>query len=81
MNKKEEEYFKKLGLKIRFLRQLKRLSQLEFAINCGIGRTELYKVEKGLINPRLETITKIAKGFGITIDNLLNVEEIKRMKK
>ena len=74
MNSKEEEYVKSLGIKIRFLRELNGLSQINFALKCGIGKTEIWKVEMGYINPRMETITKIAKGFEITIDKLLKIE-------
>jgi len=73
-SKEEEEYFKRLGIKIRFLRELNGLSQINFALKCGLGNSEIWKVEMGYINPRLETIARIAKGFEITIDKLLKIE-------
>lgn len=70
----EKEYLKNLGLKIRNLRKEKNASQHTFASKCGIGNTKIYMLEFGLTNPKIETIVKIAKGCGLTIDELLKIE-------
>lgn len=72
MNTKEEKYFQKLGAKIKRLREEKGIDQKSFAFDCGIGRTQLYMIEKGRTNPRLLTLMKIADGMEISIDELLN---------
>ena len=41
MNSKEENYFKKIGEKIKELRESKDLEQKGFAFDCEIGRTQL----------------------------------------
>ena len=73
MNTKEEKYFKTLGLKIEKLREQKGVDQKTFALDCDVGRTQLYMIENGKTNPRLLTLVKIAKGLGISISDLLNV--------
>jgi transcriptional regulator with XRE-family HTH domain len=71
VNTKEEKYFKKLGAKIKQLREEKEIDQKSFAFDCEIGRTQLYMIEKGRTNPRLLTLMKIADGLEISIDELL----------
>ena len=73
MNTKEEKYFKKLGAKIKQLREEKEIDQKSFAFDCEIGRTQLYMIEKGRTNPRLLTLMKIADGLEIPISELLEI--------
>ncbi|QMU63497.1 MAG: helix-turn-helix domain-containing protein [Flavobacteriaceae bacterium] len=71
MNTKELKYFKKLGAKIKQLREEKEIDQKSFAFDCGIGRTQLYMIENGKTNPRLFTLMKIADGLEISVSVLL----------
>jgi len=73
VNTKEEKYFKKLGAKIKQLREEKEIDQKSFAFDCEIGRTQLYMIEKGRTNPRLLTLMKIADGLEISISELLRI--------
>lgn len=74
VNKKEEEYFQKLGARIKQLREEKGLDQKAFAFDCEIGRTQLYMIENGKTNPRLLTLMKIAGGLEVSVDNLLSLK-------
>ena len=71
MNTKEEKYFRKLGARIKDLREQKGFDQKSFAFFCEIGRTQLYMIENGKTNPRLLTLMKIAEGLGIEVGELL----------
>ena len=71
MNTKELKYFKKLGSRIKELREEKGMDQKSFAFDCGIGRTQLYMIENGKTNPRLLTLMKITDGLDISISELL----------
>lgn len=71
MNTKEDNYFQKLGAKIKRLREEKGIDQKSFAFDCGIGRTQLYMIENGKTNPRLLTLIKIAQGLDVPVDELL----------
>ncbi|GAB5525945.1 MAG: hypothetical protein Roseis2KO_38170 [Roseivirga sp.] len=71
VNKKEEQYFQKLGLRIKQLREERGLDQKAFAFDCEIGRTQLYMIENGKTNPRLLTLMKIAGGLEVTVIELL----------
>ena len=47
-------------------------SQIEFSANCGISVESLSLMERGLENPKLETLQKIAAYLGITVAQLLD---------
>ena len=69
----EEKYLADLGARIKQLREEKSFDQKAFAFYCDIGRTQLYMIENGKTNPRILTLMKIAKGLGISITNLLEL--------
>ena len=73
VNTKEQQYFEKLGTRIKQLREEKGLDQKSFAFDCEIGRTQLYMIENGKTNPRLLTLIKIAKGLELSLHELLKV--------
>ena len=73
MNTKEEKYFKKLGSKIKELREEKGLDQKAFAFDCEIGRTQLHMIENGKTNPRLATLMKIATALEISLSELVGL--------
>ena len=73
MNTKEEKYFKKLGVKIKQLREEKGLDQKTFAFDCEIGRTQLHMIENGKTNPRLGTLLKISSALEISLSKLVDL--------
>ncbi len=73
MNTKEEKYLKKLGTRIKELREEKGLDQKAFAFDCEIGRTQLHMIENGKTNPRLGTLIKIAGGLEISLPELFDL--------
>ena len=70
MNKKG----KSIGEKIKAWRKKKDITQDALAKKADIPYTTLAKIESDVIqNPSLQTITKIADGLGITIDDLIRI--------
>lgn len=72
MNTKDLKYFKKLGLRIKELREEKGLDQKAFAFDCEIGRTQLHMIENGKTNPRLLTLMKITNTLEIPLSKLVD---------
>lgn len=71
-------FYKKLGQRIRKLREEAGLSQEEFSKKIGINRVSISQLEKGERKILAEEIAKISKIFNITPDNLLDFnKEIK----
>ena len=50
-------------------------TQFEFSYEIGISIEELSLIERAEVNPRLSTIQKIATHMGITVSDLLAIEE------
>jgi len=68
----EEKKSKTIGAKIKTWRKKKGLTQDALAKKANIPYTTLAKIESDVIqNPSLQTITKIADGFKITLDELV----------
>lgn len=59
-----------LGNRIRELRRETGLSQEAFADKCGLDRTYVSGIERGVRNPTLEVISVLAAGLEIEISKL-----------
>ena len=58
------------GQRVCYLRKLNKISQEELAFRCDINKNYLSDVERGTRNPTLKVVNKIAKGLGITLEEL-----------
>jgi transcriptional regulator with XRE-family HTH domain len=63
---------KKLGQRVRGLRKKRGLSQEQFALDTGFGRSFTSCIERGTKDIRLSTLVKLADAFGITIKQLFH---------
>ena len=61
---------KKIGNRIKELRQQTGLSQEKFALKIGMDRTYFASVENGKRNISIINLEKISKGFGITLSDM-----------
>ncbi|MDC9622598.1 helix-turn-helix transcriptional regulator [Xenorhabdus sp. XENO-7] len=62
------------GQRIRYLRKEAGMSQEAFADKCGLDRTYISGIERGVRNPTLEIIYVIANGLQIELNELFNLE-------
>lgn len=63
---------KTIGSKIKAWRAKKDLTQDELAKKADIPYPTLAKIESGAVqNPSIDTVTKIAAGLGISVDDLI----------
>lgn len=63
-----------IGTTIKTLREEKGMTQQQVAELIHMHRSNYSKVEKGERDLSLEAVTKIAKYFGLTIDQLVNFD-------
>lgn len=56
------------------LRKIKNMTQETFATEVGVSRQSVYKWESGQSYPDVEKLLKIARTFGVTVDDMLNDE-------
>ena len=69
--------FEALALNVKRIRKEMKLSQLEFAAECGISMVLLSLIECQKTDPKLSTIQKIAAFTGYTPSELLTLSEEK----
>ncbi|ECP4389783.1 helix-turn-helix transcriptional regulator [Salmonella enterica] len=60
----------RFGEQLRKLRTQSGLSQEAFADKCGLDRTYISGIERGVRNPTLKVISVLAKGLEINIKTL-----------
>jgi transcriptional regulator with XRE-family HTH domain len=58
------------GERVRELRQERGLTQEAFAAACRLDRTYISGIERGLRNPSLKNISRIAEKFGVSLSEL-----------
>lgn len=64
--------FKTFGLRIKELRKQKGISQESLAGLAGLDRTYIGGIERGLRNPSLKNISKIAKSLNVSLKDLFS---------
>ncbi|ELC7203516.1 helix-turn-helix domain-containing protein [Citrobacter koseri] len=62
------------GAHLKKLRLQSGLSQEAFADKCGLDRTYVSGIERGVRNPTLEVISVLAKGLGVRVSVLFEFE-------
>lgn len=63
-----------LGLRVRKLRLERGWSQEELGAQCGIDRTYVSGVERGVRNPTVTVVAAIAAGLGVAIEDLFSAK-------
>lgn len=64
---------KKFGERVKKARTKAGLSQEQLAFKTGLDRTYISGIERGLRNPSLKNIAKIAKALGIGLRDLMHL--------
>ena len=71
----EAIYGERLGARVKELRRRRGLTLEDLAERAGVSRAMISKVERGEKNPTLVVAAKVAEGLGVTISELLGVEQ------
>lgn len=66
---------KLFALRLKAIREERKLSQLELALLCDLDRTYIGRIETLQRNPSLVVLEKIANGLEIELHELLNFSE------
>lgn len=61
---------KKIGMRIRKIREFKDITQEELALSAGLNRAYIGYIERGERNPSTDTIFKVAKALKVSPDEL-----------
>lgn len=68
---------RKIGDRIRFLRNAQKLSQEEIALRADIGRSFMTHIESGKRNISIETLEKVLSALEISFAEFFNHSEFK----
>ena len=72
----EEEFLKRMGQKIRDLRNDKNWTLYDLEALTNIDSGDLSKIESGYTNSRILTIYKISQALNVSIDNLFDFAKV-----
>jgi XRE family transcriptional regulator, regulator of sulfur utilization len=61
-----------LGLELRRIREEQGLTLVEASEKTGVSRRKLSELERGVRAAYLPTLTKIARGYGVPVEELLD---------
>ena len=61
---------KQLGMRVRYLRKQKGLSQLDLSFESGVNKNYISDLERGDRNPTLLVLERIANSLGVTLEDL-----------
>jgi transcriptional regulator with XRE-family HTH domain len=70
-NLRNQKLINKFGSRLKELRIAKGFTLEALANECDMELSQVHRIEQGKINPTLSTLEALAKGFGVTIAELL----------
>lgn len=65
LNNRDNKYLKEFGKHLKKLRLERSISQEALAKAAGMGRNQIWLIERGEVNPTLNTLKKLAKYIGV----------------
>lgn len=63
-----------VGQRVLQLRAERGLTQDQLSERAGLDRSHVARVEGGILNPSLQTLTRIARGLGVDIRDLFSAD-------
>ena len=67
------EFLKKVGLKLKIIRSLRKMSQDDIVNKLDIDKSYYSKVERGLTNPTLIYMKNLAEVLDVKLEDIINV--------
>ena len=67
----DEELLHRLGKRCQTLRRKAQLSQLDMVRSYGFSLSHYQKIERGDLDARLSTLTRLAEAFGVSLSEFL----------
>lgn len=65
----------KLNEKLRMLRKNKKISMNKLSKEVNVSKSSLWELERGIRKPSAETLDKLAKFFGTSLDYLMDKDD------
>jgi transcriptional regulator with XRE-family HTH domain len=71
LNKSLEEVKTDIAVNLKNIRKSQNIAQERLALEAGVDRTFVSKIERGIGNPSLEVLLRLANRLGVTVADLL----------
>jgi len=71
-NLRDKKVLIAFGNNLRKLRQAKKLSMEDLSYEVDVDLSQIFRIEKGIINPTLSTLHAIAKALDISLKDLFD---------
>jgi transcriptional regulator with XRE-family HTH domain len=68
------DFQKKLGARIKKLREIKGLSQQELASICDFEKSNMSRIEAGRTNPTISTLLRISHALSVDLAEIVRIE-------
>ena len=69
-NNRDIDFIQQFGKNLRKIRKDKKMSQEDLAINADTSRSQVARIERGIINPTITTVNKFAEALQVDIQSL-----------
>lgn len=76
MINKDVRISKKIGLKIKLLRNKINISQEELGFRADVSKTQIGLIERGESSPTIDTLAQIAQALEISLVDLVDISKI-----
>lgn len=70
-----EQILKKIGERIKEIRELQGISQQDLAATCNFEKANMSRIEAGRTNFTISTLYKISQALNTSLSNLIDVEK------
>jgi len=74
MKEKDQERLRKIGAKVRKVREKSDLSQQQLAARCDVDRGKISKIENATANYNITTLIELAKGMEVHPKMFLDID-------
>ena len=71
---KKDDTLKKIGLKIKDIRENKNISQQDLAAACNFEKSSMSRIESGRTNLTIGTLLKIGESLDVKLVDIVDVE-------
>jgi len=74
INVRDEDLLRKFGIQLSAVRQKLKFTQRELAYSSDISISQISRIERGLINPTLSTMNRLADTMGVPLKELCDFD-------
>jgi len=73
--KNKDQLLIKIGNRIKYLREQKKISQQDLAAFCNFEKANMRRIEAGRTNPTIYTLYKISLGLMVSLTEIVEIDD------